>query len=157
MMKTILLLLTFSLATILSVAQHKTIELSHYIFPEFVKGTVLMHTGIKNIALLNYNALTEEMIFDTNGRKLAMDKLQNIDTIFIENRKFLPYQNKFVELIYHNKYELYAAHKCKLVDPGKPSAYGGTSQTSATTAFSSFSAGGQLYELSLPEGYGTIH
>jgi len=129
--------------------------MTHYIFPEFVQATVKMHSGGINTPMLNYNSLTEEMIFETNGKKLAMDKLSEIDTIYIEGRIFIPYQKKFIELIHHNIYELFAVHKCSLIDPGKPAAYGGTSQTSASTSFSSFSSGGQLYELSLPDGYST--
>ena len=153
-MKTILLLPVFFL-TLSAFAQNKAIEMTHYIFPEFVQATVKMHSGGKNTPMLNYNSLTEEMIFETNGKKLAMDKLSEIDTIYIEGRIFIPYQKKFIELIHHNIYELYAVHKCSLIDPGKPAAYGGTSQTSSSTSFSSFSSGGQLYELSLPDGYGT--
>lgn len=153
-MKTILLLplLFFSLY---SMGQNKQLDVTHYIFPEFVKSKVVMHSGGTNSPMLNYNSLTEEMIFESNGRKLAMDKLSDIDTIYIEGRIFIPYQKKFIELIYRGKFELFAVHKCSLLDPGKPAAYGGTSQTSATTSFSSFSSGGQLYELALPEGYGT--
>lgn len=153
-MKTILLLPVFFFA-LGAFAQNKQIEMTHYIFPEFLKSKVVMHAGGTNSPMLNYNSLTEEMIFDTNGKKLAMDKLSDIDTIYIEGRIFVPYQKKFIELIHHNLYELYAVHKCSLIDPGKPAAYGGTSQTSSSTSFSSFSSGGQLYELSLPEGYGT--
>ncbi len=138
-----------------SFAQYKKIEMTHYIFPEFIKGTVKMHSGGTNTPMLNYNSLTEEMIFDNAGKKLAMDKLNDIDTIYIEGRIFIPHQKKFIELIHRNIYELYAVHKCSLIDPGKPAAYGGTSQTSASTSFSSFSSGGQLYELSLPDGYTT--
>jgi len=153
-MKTIILLPVFFLA-LSAFAQNKKIEMTHYIFPEFVQATVKMHAGGKNTPMLNYNSLTEEMIFDANGKKLAMDKLSDIDTIYIEGRIFIPYQKKFIELIHHNLYELFAVHKCSLIDPGKPAAYGGTSQTSASTSFSSFSSGGQLYELSLPDGYTT--
>jgi hypothetical protein len=136
-------------------AQNRKVELSHYILPEFTKGTVLMKTGTINQATLNYNALTEEMIFDSNGKNLAMTKLEEIDTVYIENRKFFLLNAKFVELVYHNKYDLYIAHKCSVIEPGKPAAYGGTSQTSSTTSYSSILSGGQAYALSLPDGYTT--
>ena len=136
-------------------SQAKVIELTHYLFPEFTKGVVLMKTGIKNEVLLNYNSLTEEMIFDNKGTKLALGQPELIDTVYIMERKFFPLNNKFVELIYHSKFELYAEHKCSVKDPGKPAAYGGTSQTSATTSYSSYFSGGQVYELKLPEGYET--
>ncbi len=135
--------------------QVKVLEVTHYIFPEFTKGTVLMKTGVKNEALLNYNSLTEEMIFDTKGKKLAMTQLEQVDTVYISNHKFFIHNNKFVELLHKSKYELYVEHKCNVKDPGKPSAYGGTSQTSATTTYSSYLSGGQVYELKLPEGVET--
>lgn len=148
------LLIFIAVATIVS-AQIKVLEVTHYLFPEFTKGVVLMKTGIKNEAMLNYNSLTEEMIFDNKGTKLAVSQLEQVDTVYISGRKFFILNNKFVELIYKSKYALYEEHKCSIKDPGKPAAYGGTSQTSATTSYSSYFSGGQVYELKLPEGYET--
>jgi len=147
--------LIFSLLSIVCNSQVKVIELTHYLFPEFTNGVVLMKSGEKNEALLNYNSLTEEMIFDNQGQKLAIGQLELVDTVYIRGRKFFLLDNKFVELVYKSKSELYAEYKCTVKDPGKPAAYGGTSQTSATTTYSSFFAGGQVYELKLPEGYET--
>jgi len=145
----------FSLFVSFVFAQAKVIELSHYVLPEFTKGVVLMKTGVKNEALLNYNSLTEEMIFDNKGTKLALGQLDQVDTIYVDGRKFIPLNNKFVEILWSSKYDLYAEHRCSVKDPGKPAAYGGTSQTSATTSYSSYFSGGQVYELKLPDGYET--
>lgn len=153
-MKTILFVLFTGMAISLC-AQRNKLDVTHYIFPEFVNGKVVMKKGSSTTAMLNYNALTEEMIFDDHGKKLAMSNLADIDTIFVDGRIFLPFQKKFMELVYRNNYELFAIHKCSLIEPGKPAAYGGTSQTSATTSISRFSAGGQIYELALPDGYTT--
>lgn len=148
-------LLIFCSFIVIGRAQIKVVEVSHYLFPEFTKGIVLMKTGVKNEASLNYNSLTEEMIFDDHGKKLAMTQLDQVDTVYIDSHKFFILNNKFVELIYNSKYALYAEHRCSLKDPGKPAAYGGTSQTSATTSYSSYLSGGQVYELKLPEGIET--
>lgn len=148
------ILLAFTTVNVLF-GQAKVIELTHYLFPEFTKGVVLMKNGMKNETSLNYNSLTEEMIFETNGTKLAVSQLDKIDTIFIKNQKFVPINNKFLEIVYQSKYTLFAEHKCSIKDPGKPSGYGGTSQTSATSTYSSYFSGGQVYELKLPEGYQT--
>lgn len=153
----IICILIFSLSFFTSYSQVKTIKLSHYVFPEFVQGVILMKTGIENKILLNYNSLTEEMIFKEKERKFAIvkEQLEQIDTVFINDRKFVMLDDKFIELIYHSKFDLYAEHKCKVNKPGKPSAYGGTSETSATTLRSSFDYGGNTYELKLPDGYKT--
>lgn len=154
-MKQSFFLLILSLLGSAVYSQVNVLQITHYLFPEFTQGVVLMKTGAKNEALLNYNSLTEEMIFDDKGKKLALGQLDQVDTVYIKGKKFIPLNTKFVEIIYQSKYELYAEHKCNVKDPGKPAAYGGTSQTSATTSYSQFFSGGQAYALKLPEGYET--
>lgn len=154
-MKKNLCVLILSFAATFAFAQVNIKEVTHYLFKDFTKGTVLMKTGVKNEAMLNYNSLTEEMIFDNKGTKLALGNLELIDTVFINDRKFILLNRKFVEVIFESKFSLYAEHKCKLKDPGKPSAYGGTSQTSATSTYSTYFSGGQAYNLKLPEGFET--
>lgn len=154
-MKRTSLFLAFALFANFCLGQQKAKEISHYIFPEFIKGSVLMKSGVKNEALLNYNALTEEMIFVKDGKNLAITKLEGIDTVYIGQTKFFIWKNKFVELLYHNKYDLYAGYKGSIVDPGKPAAYGGTTQTSSVTSYSTYISNGQAYALQLPEGVET--
>ncbi len=156
-MKRVFYLLIFSLSFTASYSQAKVIEFSHYLFPEFNQGVILMKTGIKNKTLLNYNSWTEEMVFEDKGKKLAIGQteLELIDTVFIKGRKFFTLNNKFVELIYHSKYDLYAEHKCRVNYPGTPDGYGGTSHTSSTTSYSSLYSTGTVYELELPDGYET--
>ena len=137
-------------------AQSQVTEIFHYIFPEFVTGSVLMKDGTSHQALLNFNVATEEMIFDQNGQKLAFADVtrKGLDTVFIENRKFvLLDDSKFAEVIHQNGYTLMVQYKCRVIPPGKPSGYGGTSQTSSVTSYSSLMGSGQLYELKLPDDF----
>ena len=154
-MKRIICLLIFSLLFSISYSQVRGIELSHYLFPEFTPGVVMMKSGIRHEALLNYNSLTEEMIFDNKGKKLAIGKeeQEQVDTVFIGDRKFFILNNKFVELIFHLKCDLYAEHKCSVKYPGKPAGYGGTSETTSVTTYSAMYTGGTIYQLKLPDGY----
>jgi len=154
-MKRIFYLLILSLLVSAANSQEQSIGITHYLFPEFTKGVVLMKTGVKNEALLNFNSLTEEMIFENRGVKLALGQLEQIDTVYISGRKFFPLNGKFIELILHSTYDLYAEHKCKVKDPGKPSGYGGSSQTAATTTYSTFFSGSQVYDMKLPESVET--
>lgn len=148
-------LLILSLLFSVGHSQDKKQNITHYLFPEFTKGVVLMKTGVTKEALLNYNALTEEMIFENSGVRLAVAQIEKIDTIFINDRKFFPVNGKFFELLYHSKYDLYAEHKCNIKDPGKPSGYGGSSQTSATSTYSSYFSGSRVYDMKLPESVET--
>jgi hypothetical protein len=154
-MKRFYYLLVFALIFTVAYPQAKAPELSHYLFPDFTKGTILLKNGTRNMAFLNYNSLTEEMVFKDRDRMLALKsaELQHIDTVFIRDRKFFTLDNKFVELILHSTCDLYAEHKCKLIPPGKPGAYGTTSQTSSSVTYSSLSSEGGVYALKLPDDY----
>lgn len=150
-------LIVFSGLFLISYSQVQVKELSHYVFPEFTKGIVLMKTGLKVQKVLNYNTVTEEMVFIDRDKKMAMTdaEMERIDTVFISDRKFFVLKGKFVELIYHSVFDLYGENKCSIKDPGKPSGYGGTSQTAAITSYSSLVTEGNIYEMELPGGYET--
>lgn len=156
MLKYTLFLLLCCLIHFTVYPQVKIEPITHYLLPEFTPGVVLMNSGEKHEALLNYNCLTEEMIFDNQGAKLALADLDQVDTAYVAGRKFFLINNKWVELLLDSKYGLYAENKCTLKDPGKPAAYGGTSQVAATSSYSSYFSGGQVYELQLPQGFETI-
>ena len=149
-MKIILVALFILTATLAGRAQ-KTNNSPHYLFDEFHKGTVLLKGGKTQEAKMNYNVVTEEMIYIHNARMLALDMPGAIDTIFLNERKFIPYEKKFYELVYNGAIPLFVQHKKHLSPAGKPSGYGGTTQTSAVTSIKNLSSTGGIYELKLPE------
>lgn len=151
----ILLILCFSFGE--SFSQRNIIEISHYIFPDFTEGTVQMKDGQKDVLLLNYNTITEEMLFKSSGKILAIGKneIGLVDNVTINDRKFVVVNNKFVEVLYHAFIDFYVEHRCSVIPPGKPAAYGGTSQTSSADSYSSFSSNGIYHDLKLPDGYTT--
>ena len=149
-------LMLFPLATIFCLNAQEPVVLSHYLFPEFQPGTVLMKNGPRNSAKLNYNAASEEMVFDNNGTVLAIADamLPQIDTLFIANEKFIQLNKKFVKIVIDEaETGLFVEHKCKVVPPGKPSAYGGSSQTSSATSYSTYASSGMVYNLKLPDDF----
>ncbi|MDD4632307.1 MAG: hypothetical protein PHQ77_08675 [Proteiniphilum sp.] len=154
-MRTKIVLFTLLLVQGVLYAQPQVKEISHYLFPEFAQGIVLMKNGQKNSVLLNFNAASEEMIFKQNGQMLAFAEptLSQLDTVFLHDRKFVLYNKKFLEVLHQEGYSLFAQYKCRVIPPGKPAAYGGTSQTSSTDSYSSLSSGGRLYELKLPDDF----
>ena len=121
-----------------------------------------MKDGKRNDALMNYNSLTEEMIFDNKGKKLAIGKYEvpRVDTVFIKDRKFVAQKGNFFELVYHSKWDLYVEHLCRLEAPGASTGYGGTSETAAASSVSTLLTNdgvidGAIYDLELPDGYKT--
>ena len=157
-MKHFYCILISSLLFISSYGQSNYIEASHYLFPEFTQGEILMKTGKRNIAMLNYNSLTEEMIFENNGQKRAVgiNEILLVDTVYIKDRKFVALNEKFVELVHHSKWDLYVEHTCNVEEQGKPAGYGGETQTGAATSVSSlYTQGRVVYDLKLPDAYKT--
>jgi len=129
-------------------------EITHYLFPRFTEGSVLMLNGEKYIATLNYNTLTEEMIFEGENEKLAISKddLDLMDTIYIQERKFVIMNSEVREVIYNSNWDLFLEHRCNVKEPGKNSGYGGSSQVAAIKNISSI-ASGRIYDLDLPSDW----
>lgn len=141
-----------------SYSQGQHVEISHYIFPEFTQGHVFLKSGDKQTTILNYNTLTEEMVFqDRRGKILAIgnESFANIDSITIRGRKFVLIDDNFFELLHESGHQILAEHKCRVNMPGSPVGYGGTSHTSSVTSVSSLQADGLFYQLKLPDNYET--
>src|SRR5664279_4227986 len=132
------------------------IKLVQYIFDEFTPGTVKMKSGTISNQVLNYNILTNEMIFDNNGNFLAIADPGGVDTIEISNRKFIPLNNKFYEVLVSSKMPLLIEFTASISEPGVSSGYGGASSTTASTSLKSLISSGGAYELTLPDGFSVI-
>ncbi len=156
-----LLYLAFCLlqANLLSAQNEPGVALSHYVFPEFREGVVKKKSGAENKALLNYNSITQEMIFDKDNQKYALSEINTIDTVYIDKTKFIPVDSVFYEVIgTSTPFNLYVQHRCEIQQPGKDAGYGTTTQTSAVTALSSnynrtTSGFNSLYSLQLPSDF----
>ena len=154
-MKKLNLIFLFLLPTLLFAQSTVETVPPHYLFPAFGKAVVKMKLGGYQYADMNYNTVTEEMIFTQNNVNLALDKPETIDSIYLNKRIFIPVNRKFYELATHGNIQLLIQHRKTLIEGGKPAAYGGTTQTSAVTSIASLSSGGNIYKLKLPDSYTT--
>ena len=128
-------------------------RLSHYVFTDFIKGIVKQTNGKLEETMLNYNSMTREMIFVQNGAYLALGQLENIDTVTIQERKFIPVKEVFYEVVPGNPVALYINHTCKVIPPGSPSGYGGTTQAFSVGNVSKIMNTAMSYSLKLPDDY----
>jgi hypothetical protein len=135
-------------------AQTDTIPyVSHYVLPDFIVGSVKMKNGDTEYAYLNYNMITEEMIFDKDGTKLALAQLEAIDTVYIDSLVFIPHEKIFFEVLYSGNVVLYKQNKCNLLIAGDPAGYGGSTETGASKNVANISGMGRAYRLKLPADY----
>ncbi len=135
------------------IAQDENVkQLTQYLFPEFTEGSVLQKSGTVTKTQLNYNTLTQEMIFKQNDTFLALDKISDIDTVFLNHKKFIPGDNMFYEVATQMPVALLIQHISEIIPPGNETGYG-KSQTSAVTNITDLKSGGRAYALSLPDEY----
>jgi hypothetical protein len=126
---------------------------SHYVLPAFVKGTVKLKNGRSEEAIMDYNKLTEEMIFDKDGTRLALDSLEKIDTVYLDIHTFVPHDKVFYEVLVKGRVSLFEQNKCNLLAAGYPAGYGTTSETGASRSVSMLTNSGRAYMLHLPRDY----
>ncbi len=141
-----------------TIAQHvnEGVKLSHYVFNDFSNGIVRMKSGETYNQFLNYNILTGEMIFGNGGKYLAIATPENVDTVYIRDRKFIPLNNKFFEVLINSKAPLLLEFTSSISEPGVSTGYGGTSATTASTTFKTLLNNGGAYDLKLPDGFKVI-
>jgi hypothetical protein len=126
-------------------------QLPQFLFPVFTKSLVKMKDGRQLTATLNYNMVDEEMIFNQNGAYMALEKPGEIDTIYLQNRRFVPVENAFYEVLTKGSTSLYIQNKARYTPKGSPTAYGMTSKTLGPSKVLSLEIGNQVRQVELPD------
>ena len=114
-----------------------------YLFNSFSIGKVLLKNNKLESVLINYNMVTEKIVFERNSELLDMINLHTIDTIYLQDCKFIPVGNVFYEVIATSPLPLFIQYQAKLLHPDNIVGYGGTSGVSSPTHISNlqFSSG----------------
>jgi hypothetical protein len=124
-----------------------------FLFPEFIKGEVVLKNGQKQYALMNYNTVSEKMTYMQGEKIYDMIDIDKIDTIKIYQSKFIPAGQIFHEVLVKGNTPLFVQHKGDLIPPGKPVGYGGTSQVASSTYLTSVGLSSGYYNLELPSDF----
>ncbi|MGQ9620532.1 MAG: hypothetical protein ACUVTX_06045 [Bacteroidales bacterium] len=127
--------------------------MKQYLFPAFNVGSVKSKTGKPRNLILNYNTITEKMVFEQKGQYYDLIGQESVDTIYLLGKRFIPYEKFFLDVIWQGKITLAVQHRSSLRAPGKPVGYGGTSELAAANYLSGVELSGGYYNLKLPEGY----
>ena len=128
------------------------VKLVHYAFDAFINGNVRLKSGKMYNQLLNYNLVTKEMIFEKDGTYLAIAHPETVDTVYINERKFIPVGNAFYEYLGGSNYPLFIEYTCTIKEQGANTGFGTTSTAAATPVKSLLKDGG-AYKLKLPDEY----
>lgn len=120
---------------------------AQFVFPEFSVGVVKMKTGDKVVLNLNYNVLTEKMVFKQKNNIYDIVNTGAIDTIYIQKIKFVPMGKVFYEVLVTGPASLFYQHAGDLKKPPRPAAYGGTSEVSSSTYINNLPLGNDVYRM----------
>ena len=72
---------------------------SELLFDGFTQGMVLFKNKTTAKAPFNYDMFKGEMLFMDGENKMILQNPHTIDTIYIDERKFIPYKNAYLEKV----------------------------------------------------------
>jgi hypothetical protein len=118
-----------------------------FLFREFSVGLVKLKDSVKIALNLNYNIVTEKMVFMQKNQIYDMVNYDAVDTIYISQKKFIPVGKVFYELMVKGEITLFVQHTGSIKSPSKPAAYGGTSDVSSSTYISNMKIGTENFRM----------
>jgi hypothetical protein len=130
----------------LSGQDNKGNPIPHFLFPSFRDGTVIMKDGKNFNTLLNYNMVEEKMITEVNGIYRYPKNVRLIDSIYLEDRVFVPVGNKFYEVLSTGSVTFFLQNKSSFAPKGSDVGYGVTSRSVGPTKLQRFELSDVMYQ-----------
>jgi hypothetical protein len=124
-------------------------NLPQYLNPDFAVSRVKMKAGKDMNILLNYNIVTERMVFFQKEQAYDLLNQGTVDTIYMNECRFIPYEKAFLEVIPGSKLTFFIQHRGRVLPAAKPAAYGGTSEVSSSTYLTRIDLNSGIYNMKL--------
>lgn len=117
-MKKVLLFLSLFLSVHTSYSQA-------YLLDEFKVCIAIAKGSMPIQEKFNYNCVTQTMEFLSGEDILRLDPINQIDTLYLDGHKMIPYGTRFLEVCYQTvEFSLLIDHKRKMKEDGKIGAMG---------------------------------
>jgi hypothetical protein len=129
------------------------INLPNLLIPRFTRSIVKMKSGETRTAILNYNTVDQQMVFMQKKLFYVLDDPQLIDTIYMANKIFIPFEKGFYELALSAPITLFVQHKSYVESSGFPTGYGAMSQTTAPSYVRQIYGINGAINLRMPQNY----
>jgi len=153
MLRFLCLVILVDAAIPVNAQKDSAVNLPNFLFPRFTKSTIKFKSGNTKAATLNYNIIDEEMVFVQPDAYMVLDNPELIDTVYIDDRKFIPFKKGFYELLLDGPVSLFIQHKTNLEIPGTTTGYGATSKTLAPSEFKQVYGPKGFVDLRIPDEY----
>lgn len=124
-----------------------------FLYSDFTRSKVRFRNGQIQSIMLNYNTVSEKMVYQKDDKLYDMVNTVMVDTVFMQDSKFVPSGNVFYEILLAARIALFVQYQGELVPPGTPAGYGVNSQVSNTKNLSSVQLSMGYYNLKLPADY----
>ena len=128
-------------------------SMPQYYFLNFTQGKVIMKNGQVQTPMMNYNTVTEKMVFTRDEKYYDLSNPEMVDTVIIQDIRFVPAGKVFYEVLITGPAALFLQYKGELLPAGKPVGYGGTSQVASSTYVTTVDLSGGRYNLPLPTDF----
>ena len=117
-MKKMLLFLSFFLLI-------QSVGAQRYLLDDFKPCVAVVKGGMPIQERFNYNCVTQSMEFMSGGEILRLDPISQIDTLYLDGHKMIPYGTRFLEVFYQSpEFTLLVDFKYKVMESGKIGAMG---------------------------------
>ena len=128
-------------------------NLPNFLLPEFTKCIIKFKSGAMQTGVVNYNIIDEEFVFQQENNYMVLADPSVIDTVFVNDRKFIPFKTGFYELIFTGPVSLFIQHKSNAEPRGAPNAYGTTSQSSNSAYQRQIYGASGIINLKIPDNF----
>jgi hypothetical protein len=131
-------------------------NLPNLLFPKFAKGVVKLKNGKTYSAILNYELVEQEMVFLQRKLTIVLDEPQLVDTVYLNNKRFVPFTKGFFELAVSAPITLFIQHKSYVESAGTPIGYGAMSQTTPPSYVRQLFETRGAISLKVPDAYKVV-
>jgi hypothetical protein len=132
--------------------QPATKQLPQYLFSSFLPAELLMKNGDSVLLDLNYNTLTEKMVFKIKEKLYDLVNPGSCDTVYLQNRFFVPFDTVFLDVVTTGKIAFYMQHSSIISFKSKPKMTG-TTQVSSSNYYDDSNSGTVYLNEKLPSNF----
>ena len=122
-------------------------------FPAFEMSKIKLKDGKVQSLSLNYNTLSEKLVYEKNNKLFDFVNPEIIDTVFFPKNIFVPMGEAFYELLVNKPIALYVQYKSDIVFAGTSGGYGSESQVAGQTSWANFQTSAGKNNLTIPDDY----
>ena len=124
-----------------------------FFFSEFDTGSVKMKNGLGQKMRLNFNTVSQKVVYEKEGEIYDLTNIGMIDAVIIHSHMFVPVGMIFHEVLLIAPIPLLVQYKGEIQSPGSNVGYGGKSLISSVETPTSVKLSMGYYNLKLPVEY----